>query len=357
MPGGLLPIRRTAGHLKDTDRPIRLPHLEVAATGIRFLGDPLDSDLFGTAMLGLWESCDGERPLRSWAEAQQQLLRRWHSAGLIVGSRPARTVEPANLTIVSPHPDDAALALGALLAATGGRVLDVFSEETWTRRPYYHARPELTAALLLAEERVACQVLGAELTLLGHVDGAARLAWRDGFFVDQENVAESVAVEPELFDRLINDLGSELSGDGPVLVPLAVGGHIDHVLARAAVLAKGVLNPARVMFYEDMPYSLFADAAKAAASVADEANLGPLRPLLLTASPVGADRKREALWAYRLQVTEGISSRVIRYGNSLTNTAFTERLWIPEAAEDLASDLLTADQAGNDSLEIGDSCW
>lgn len=336
----ILPARRFVGSLDDSDRPLRLPHFEVGDSGPCFLGEPLAGDVFATALLPLWNQCDGVRTVGSWNEADQEILRRWHRAGLIVGA-PAVRPAGANLTVVSPHPDDAQLALGALLSTVGGRVLDVFTEETWTRRPYYQVRPELTAELLLAEERVTCDVLQTELTLLGHVDGAARPAWKDGFFVeagDSVGVAEAIEAEPELFERLIADLGEALSGTGPVLTPLAVGGHVDHVYAREAVLAltrTGVMDPARVVFFEDMPYSLFADAIKAADSVAARAGLGTLAPAMVEATPAAADRKREALWTYRLQVAEGISGRVIRYGSTLSHAAFAERIWVPASSDGL----------------------
>lgn len=314
MSARALPVRRAAGSLAEDELPIALPHLEPDPA--RFLGEPIDLDEDDHALLS---ACDGQKPLHTWTPDEQARIQRWHTAGLVLGAPPPRT-HRTELTVLSPHPDDAQLAVGALLAATGARVVDVFTEETWTRRPYYRARPELTSNLLLAEERLACRVLDAELTLLGHPDGETRPAWRNGFLVDDP--AAVAAAEPDLLDRLTHDLASALTGtSGPVLVPLAVGGHVDHILVRESITTlttTGHLDPERVLFYEDMPYSLFT------------APTSDATPLLIRAD--NPRRKREAMWAYRLQVTDGVAARIMRYGNALGQRGFAERLWVPRAA-------------------------
>lgn len=367
------PGRRWLAPLHDGDRPIALPHLEIedgtdetrngrVETGngtdepgdgvLRFLGEPIAAELFPPAALPLWRACDGSRELASWTAAERETITGWHAAGLVVAAPPARTGRSADLTVVSPHPDDAQLALGGVLAAFGGRVVDVFTEETWTRRAYYAARPALASRLLLAEERVACRVLDVAVELLGQTDGAARPAWAGGFFVADPAAAEPTAVEPVLFTLLVHRLRDALTGGGPVLTPLAVGGHVDHVLAREAVLAlagTGGIDPARIAFYEDMPYSLFADPAAVVARLAPRlaavAGLGPPRPVALPVPTAAV--KREALWAYRLQVTEGITTRILRYGRqrgaevtadaqgtetAFAETGFAERVWLPETS-------------------------
>jgi LmbE family N-acetylglucosaminyl deacetylase len=238
------------------------------------------------------------------------------------------------VTVIAAHPDDAQLAVGGLLAGCAGAVIDVFSHETWTRRPYYRARPELTAKLLVAEERVACTVLGCHVELLGHTEATGRAAWQDGFFVSDPATAGPTVAEPALLARLTAQIGARLPGAGPVLAPLAVGGHADHVLTREAVLgllADGTLDRQRVAFYEDMPYSVLCDPAPLAASLARRPAVGPLRPVTVPAAAHLADLKREALWAYRLQVPEGLADRVLRYGAQLAaHEALAERLWLPD---------------------------
>lgn len=321
------PPRRFRHPLTDSDRPLALPHLETGS-GFRFLGH--ETTLVDERTLPLWRDCTGDRAFGSWPGPERRVIAGWHAAGLLVAVPAPRAPDDGPGLVVSPHPDDASLAVGALLASRGGHVVDVFTEETWTRRPYYRQRPALTASLLLAEERVSCRVLGAELTLLRHVDGEARPPWAAGFFLDDPADSRPREVEPELFAALVADLGAALPPSGDVLTPLGVGGHVDHVLSREAVLAlvdSGALDPARLAFYEDMPYSAFGDPVATAAALAARPEVGPLRPVLVPSAT--ADVKREALWAYRLQVTEGMTARVLRYGTRLASgLPFAERLWV-----------------------------
>ncbi len=321
--------RRWTGEPGDSACPVALPHLELDGPVPRFLGDPLGPEILSPADLPLWRACDGSMSLAFWPVPQREVLRRWHAEGLLVMAPPPSRQQAVDVLVVAPHPDDAQLALGALLAGASGRVINVFSEETWTRRPYYHARPELTGRLLLAEERVACRVLGAQVTLLGHVDGANRV---DAIFAADPSGTVPVQAEPELFDSLVMTLSMALGGGAPVLAPLGVGGHVDHVLAREAALAliaRQLLDPARIAFYEDMPYAVRADPGALAGRLARRAGLGPLRPALVPAPPERADRKRESLWTYRLQLTEGMSDRVLQYGRRVAAAGFAERLWVP----------------------------
>ncbi|MFI1826470.1 PIG-L deacetylase family protein [Streptomyces sp. NPDC020412] len=337
--------RRSPKALVPTDRPTRLPHVEFDATAVRFLGDAVDPGVFPSSAAELWHTCDGSRPLGSWDPADRERIARWHSAGLVVAA-PAPRVAPARpLTFLSPHPDDAQLALGSTVFRFGGRVVDVFSDETWTRRPYYQERPALASRMLIEEERVSCRVLGAGLTLLGHLDGESRPAWRDGFLLGPEPTVDVRRAEPELFERIVLDLARELADASLVLVPLAVGGHVDHVMTREAVfelVARGAVAAGRIAFYEDMPYALFGDARADAARLAAAWGGAALTPVLVPGSDLSAEVKREALWPYRLQVMEPITNRIVRYGRGLASTdgtggagGFAERVWAP--AESVAA--------------------
>lgn len=336
-PSPTLLVRRTSHALVADDRPIRLPHTEFDGVEVRFLGELVDPAVLPASAAQLWHACDGTRPFRSWPSLERELIAGWHAAGLVVAAPPPRPQPSRALICLSPHPDDAQLALGGLLGRFGGRVVDVFSHETWTRRPYYQSRPALASRLLLEEERVACGVLGVELTVLGQVDAADRAAWREGYFLEPHAVDAARATEPELFERVTADLAAEVAGGHLVLVPLAVGGHVDHVLTRQAALeliTRKTLEPERVAFYEDMPYSLFADAAAEAGRLA--VGPGPTAPvpLLVPGSEAAARTKQESLWPYRLQVLEAVTKRIVRHGRRLGAPGWVERLWVlPESAD------------------------
>lgn len=321
--------------MPDTVRPQGLPHLEVSDGGAAtFLGELVPADLWsGSADLELWRRCDGTVPLGFLPDGERQRVTAWHDAGMVVGVGAVTGVragaEP--ITVVSPHPDDATLALGALLATCGGTVVDVFTYETFTHRGYYRERAELTARLLCEEEAVACRVLGVEHVLLGHHDAVLRPAWADGFLeTDRGNAPSPAAMEPDVYADVIADLLDCLPAEGPVFAPLGVGGHADHLLARDATIAAFDVcgwDLSSLAFYEDMPYSLFVDPIAAGPSGR------PLRSSLLPASDSAAGLKREALRAYRLQVAVGLADRVVRYGRrplgrpAASKHGFAERVW------------------------------
>jgi LmbE family N-acetylglucosaminyl deacetylase len=315
---------------------VALPHLELGPP-VTFLGEPLAADLFDAGRdCALWARCDGTRLLADLPAVEQDRVARWHDAGLVVlavASSSMTSTESTGPIVVSPHPDDAVLSVGALLAGHGGRILDVFTHETWTRREYYRRRPKLAAATLLREEAVACRVLGVPHELLEHWDAELRPAWQGAFFTDGAAATSPAHVEPELFSRLVTDIDTRLSDvTDPVLIPLAVGGHVDHVLARDAVIEltlRGRIAPERVHCYEDMPYSALGAPEEAVAGMV-AGPLGMLEPRLHPAGEAAVTTKAEALRAYRLQVPSGLAARVMRYGRAAAasvGVSFVERTW------------------------------
>jgi LmbE family N-acetylglucosaminyl deacetylase len=328
-------VRGPTTSLPDTGSPLGLPHLEIGDGGAAaFLGEPVPADLWsGPADLELWRRCDGTVPLGVLSDGERQRVTAWHNTGMVTVVDAVASVRTGTepITVVSPHPDDATLALGALLATRGGTVVDVFTYETFTRRGYYRERAELTARLLCEEEAVACRVLGVEYMLLGHHDAVLRPAWAGGFLdTGSGNPAAPAKIEPDVYADVTADLRDCLPTDGLVFTPLGVGGHADHLLARDATIAAFDVRGwslARLAFYEDMPYSLFGDPTAAGPSGRR------LEPTLLPAGESAAWLKREALRAYRIQVAIGLADRVVRYGRrplgrpAAPKHGFAERVW------------------------------
>lgn len=327
------------------DHPLALPHLGRENGRFTFLGAEIDGELFGPLQEALWRRCDGSRPMTGFSAEEQRTITRWHEAGMVLlapapadpaGRRPPGPPGPSGPVVVSPHPDDAQLALGGWLARDGGHVVDVFSTEVWTVRRPYQDRPELTSRLIVAEEHVACRVLGVSVELLGFLDAAERPAWKQGFFTAGEDDLEPARREPELLEEVTARLAATLPSDRLVLAPLAVGGHADHVLCREAalrLLADGVLAPGRLAFYADMPYSLFDDPEKSVHTLSERLasrGLAPPRAQDVRLEAAHGDRKREALRSYRLQLNDGHLRRVDRHGRRLgaeRGHAFAERVW------------------------------
>jgi LmbE family N-acetylglucosaminyl deacetylase len=175
----------------------------------------------------------------------------------------------ADLLVLSPHLDDAALSVGghlARVAAEGARVL--------VATLYTSGPPPRAASLALrafadferrrAEDAEALTLLGARPRWLGHVERAFRPpALRHPL----QTFATPDPREgwPHL-DELQRELDALLAAHprARVLVPLAVGHHVDHVAVLAAacraLAARGELGRAR--FYEDS-YALSSTARRA----------------------------------------------------------------------------------------------
>ena len=152
------------------------------------------------------------------------------------------------LLVVSPHLDDAVLSCAGAIyahARQGHRVVvcTVFTEGR------AHARRR-------DEDLAATTSLGAEAIHLGLLDAPERLGIERSHraLVEQEATAEAdVALVRATLDAAI-----ERVQPTHIYVPLAVGEHVDHRVVHAAMHDR-----ARVVVYEDRPYSFLAGATRA----------------------------------------------------------------------------------------------
>jgi LmbE family N-acetylglucosaminyl deacetylase len=172
-----------------------------------------------------------------------------------------------DLLVLSPHLDDAVLSCGGRIAETtarGGEVLvvTVFTADEPAEPPSRLAADlrrwwRLPAGEVMAarrrEDAAALARLGAGLLHLGLPEAPYRLAAPGRPFYG-ELARLFGEPDPEDRDALVGTLGARLAQLPTAalrLAPLAVGGHVDHRLVRAAVEAGG--GPAA--FYEEFPYA------------------------------------------------------------------------------------------------------
>ncbi|MBP1641632.1 MAG: hypothetical protein H6Q03_301 [Acidobacteria bacterium] len=172
-----------------------------------------------------------------------------------------------DLLVLSPHLDDAVLSCGGRIAETTARGGDVLVVTVFTadepavppsrlaadlRRWWRLPAGEVMAARR-REDAEALARLGAGLLHLGLPEAPYRLAASGRPFYDQ--LAHLFGEpEPEDRDALAGALGAHLAQlprAELLLAPLAVGGHVDHRLLRAAVEAQD--GPAA--YYEEFPYA------------------------------------------------------------------------------------------------------
>lgn len=153
------------------------------------------------------------------------------------------------VTVVSPHCDDAALSAAATLDVLARRGAAVTLVSCYTRSAWAPCLPgatveEVTRAREEEDERYV-RGLGGRCLRLALPDLPLRRPGRPVF-----DSAE--AEDGEDAHALAEALGPHLDADA-VLAPLALGGHADHRVVRAAILAAGRHLPLAV--YEDLPYA------------------------------------------------------------------------------------------------------
>jgi LmbE family N-acetylglucosaminyl deacetylase len=224
---------------------------------------------------------------------------------------------------ISPHFDDGVLSCGGLIWEQAGQGLPV---EIWTicgGEPdgplsdfalAIHAiwqsgdGPE-TIAMRKQEDEAAAACVGADIVHFDFQDCIYRRA-RKGEYLYPESVF--VAAHPQdarLPKRMASVLQSELLPGDIVVAPLALGGHIDHVLVRQAVELLG--RPLR--YYADIPYLLnYPDTLAPAVQELDDEHF--------SISPSGIENWLAGIASYKSQISslyrgEGtLDDAVRRYG-------------------------------------------
>ena len=167
--------------------------------------------------------------------------------------------------VLSPHLDDAVLSCGGLISALRNRA----HVEIWTlfsgaplRGPYSAAAEWLhgvsggSRGAWLAwrrrrEDRAAASLLGAQCRHFNFRDAVYRKG-ADGSFLYAETQAASWHPGDEpLIHSIEKKMKQRLSADDVLLVPLAVGGHVDHLIVRQAAEN---LGHSGVLYFPDIPY-------------------------------------------------------------------------------------------------------
>ena len=178
------------------------------------------------------------------------------------------------LVVLSPHLDDAALSCGGRIvhAVDGGRrvvVATFFTEDEPFEPPsqlaadlrrWWKLPPGEVMKHRRAEDLEACRRLGAEAVHLDLPEAPYRRDERGAIlYRDVPSLyAELHPADEPWRERLaarIETLLAGLPADAEVLGPLGVGGHVDHVLVRAALeRVRPPRDPATAL-YEEFPYN------------------------------------------------------------------------------------------------------
>lgn len=242
---------------------------------------------------------------------------------------------------VSPHLDDVALSCGgwvARLTAAGQAVTiaTLCTADAPDDRPLSPAAQREHRQWQLGdrpyrqrriEDERACRVLGAQPVHLGLLDAVYRCdengapLYSDNFIGGDVHPFDQRAYYPHIEAALAPLLAAATQVCGP----LAIGGHVDHVLVRRAVEA---LTPSdRLCYYEDFPYA-------EAGEPLERADPLVARCIALTTHEIETRVRAIACYASQVRVmfgsAEAMSDRLRRYIARVGG----ERYWSKDRSKD-----------------------
>jgi LmbE family N-acetylglucosaminyl deacetylase len=310
--------------------PILLPHYRLEGDTRRAAdGSERRLDSRVAAALGL---CDGGHTLgaiaRETGVARHDLIRA-HDDGLLLFWRSALPAEPPPAphalhgVIVSPHPDDAALSCGGrMLGDHALLVVNCFTRAAWWRFPFTSADADRIQACRNAEEALVSRLSGCAAGALDLPEALLRGRTMDDVFTATPDVRDDGV------RRAIGEAVHRLAVEHPLAhwyLPLGVGNHIDHRLARDVALdalrERGV-RTTHLHFYEDLPYAAKQPADAVARSVPG---------VTLRRETLGVDEqlpwKMELLRAYGSQFRWSELAPVRAYARSLGSGEPAEAVW------------------------------
>jgi LmbE family N-acetylglucosaminyl deacetylase len=175
---------------------------------------------------------------------------------------------------LSPHLDDAVFSCGGLMALQDARgepisVLTLFAGDPPDYRISEYAAELHTRwgkvgppiAMRRAEDRLACGRLGASVVHLEFPDAIYRVDESDNpLFPHSDSLFEGIGSDEEgLLKDLVHELQEINFEHATVYCPLALGGHVDHRITRAAAELLNV----ELVYYADMPYAARTDELEA----------------------------------------------------------------------------------------------
>lgn len=169
---------------------------------------------------------------------------------------------------LSPHLDDVALSAGGLLweQARAGDQVDVWticagdpaSERFSPFAESLHSRWGVgrdAVAIRRSEDIQSCAVLGVAHHHFALRDCIYRASEKTGAYLYPSESAIFDSLHPDdhpVIVQLTRDIAAKLPKKARIVCPLAIGGHVDHQLTRAAAERLGI----SLWYYQDFPYVL-----------------------------------------------------------------------------------------------------
>lgn len=234
--------------------------------------------------------------------------------------------------ILSPHIDDAAFGLALTISKLAGNnipvtIINCFTVTQWTAIPVENKDIEAVSRLRKSEDEEFYKNIGnISIINLDLLDAPLR----NGYIFQNQPFQQN---EWELIENLAKLLEKHI--DGLLLCPLAIGNHIDHAIAREALLQ--LYKNRQILFYEDLPYAFRITYEQITMHIKDLSER--LNVKLLSHINVFNNNfvnKEKVIKIYKSQMNEEICSEIISHMINLGG----ERLWGEAANIDLVSKIL-----------------
>lgn len=223
---------------------IQLPHFKIKGREILFLEQYVFMD-FGKN-INPKDSFDRKRLIGEGVFIQKRPIERSNISG-------------KNILVLEPHPDDFALscsgyALDCIKKGNKIKVLNLFSQSSLSTFPWQ------SLVSITEEEYENLRLEESHLTIeeylgLGFDSLRLPLALRRGHKNPFEHLnSKDLILENKIYEKIIQEL--MLYKHSVLLAPLAIQGHIDHLITcNTALKAKKEKPNIDLFFYEDMPYA------------------------------------------------------------------------------------------------------
>ena len=268
--------RRLRGMTRAGEFPVLLPHFRVMGDGLSELEQtprPLTREQAKALSL-----CDGKSKLRQIAaeagvkadwvieQADEGRVVFWPSP-ICPGLHPGLNGRVGEwwvpmAVVLSPHPDDAVLSACHELIfheADDPRgvplVVNVFSRTAWSRFPDVLRVPEQVQQIRRAEEELVARLTGNALHQMDLPEALLRGYTMENVFGEVHR--DDARTMDEVAAR-VKQVAEKLGAAVPWVLPLGVGGHVDHRIAREGALAgleAAGVEEDQISFYEDLPYA------------------------------------------------------------------------------------------------------
>jgi len=243
--------------------------------------------------------------------------------------------------IISPHFDDACYSIGGTLIRDKyfdeKIILTIFTKSRYTAYNI-NLDEDIISQLREQEDIDFCKAIGAVQICLDYPDASSR---NDEIFCNK-HINECIVPYIEIIDsisRVLYEIIHFLANNRDlktIFVPLAVGNHIDHIIAYYSFIRLIKENKLSkmikyVIFYEDLPYASNYDLNGLDFIIRERMDLlrRNVESLIIDISDM-IDKKLKLMRLYKTQTTDEILNEIYYHAKRLAMSEgqFMERLWL-----------------------------